>query len=242
MVETTLSRYYRALDEGRIDDALQMLDPDVRFVMVLPAGTRRGHGRDEMGGYLGGRGVPDRAHVVLRQSRDDDVEFLYGRVTDGGATTGRFLSGARVGCERADRELRGHLRHRARPGGRRMTSTPFLEAWFAIMDSDQPERVLDRITDDFVMSIQFSKGEGQSAEFVGDRAGLVAYLEQREKSVLVHEVTQGARVDDVELVLGRTTRDGVFEASFNASALLDPATDRCRRLLIGRTPQIEFPE
>jgi len=123
-----------------------------------------------------------------------------------------------------------------------MTATPFLERWFAIMDSDEPERVLDLITDDFVMSIQFSKGEGQSAEFLGDRAGLEAYLEQREKSVLVHQVTHGARVDDVELVLGRTTRDGAFEASFNASAMLDEATDRCRRLLIGRTPQLEFPE
>ena len=122
-----------------------------------------------------------------------------------------------------------------------MTATPFLEAWFAIMDSDAPERVLDRISDDFVMSILFSRGESEAAEFVGDRAGLVAYLEQREKSVLVHEVTHGARVADVELVLGRTTRDGTFEASFNASALIDPATDRCRRLLIGRTPQIEFP-
>jgi hypothetical protein len=121
-----------------------------------------------------------------------------------------------------------------------MTATPFLQAWFEIMDSDQPERVLDRITDDFVMSIQFSKGEGNSAEFVGDRAGLVAYLEQREKSVLVHELTRGARVDDVELVLGRTTRDGAFEATFNASALIDPASEKCQRLLIGRTPHIEF--
>jgi len=123
-----------------------------------------------------------------------------------------------------------------------VTATPFLEAWFAIMDSDEPERVLDLITDDFVMSIQFSKGEGQSAEFLGDRAGLEAYLEQREKSVLVHHLTHGARVDSVELVLGRTTRDGAFEASFNASAMLDVATNRCRRLLIGRTPKLEFPE
>jgi hypothetical protein len=121
-------------------------------------------------------------------------------------------------------------------------STPFLSRWFEIMDSDEPERVLDLITDDFVMSVQFSKGEGQSAEFVGDRAGLVAYLEQREKSVLVHHVTHGAKVGDVELVLGRTTRDGDFEASFNASALLDPGTERCRRLLIGRTPELEFPQ
>jgi hypothetical protein len=122
-----------------------------------------------------------------------------------------------------------------------MTATPFLERWFAIMDSDTPERVLGLITDDFVMSVQFSKGEGQSAEFVGDRAGLVAYLEQREKSVLVHHLTHGARVDDVELVLGRTTRDGEFEASFIASALLDGEPAKCRRLLIGRTPQLEFP-
>jgi hypothetical protein len=123
-----------------------------------------------------------------------------------------------------------------------MTSSRFLERWFEIMDSDEPQRVLELITDDFVMTVQFSKGDGQSAEFVGDRAGLEAYLDQREKSVLVHHVTQGARIGDVELVLGRTTRDGSFEASFNASALIDAATDRCRRLLIGRTPEVEFPE
>ena len=122
-----------------------------------------------------------------------------------------------------------------------MSTTPFLERWFEILDSEQPERVLDLITDDFVMSVQFSKGAGESAEFVGDRAGLEAYLEQREKSVLVHHVTHGARVGDVELVLGSTTRDAGFEASFNASALLDASGEKCRRLLIGRTPQIEFP-
>jgi hypothetical protein len=123
-----------------------------------------------------------------------------------------------------------------------MTAAPFLEQWFEIMDSDDPDRVLDLITDDFKMSVQFSKGEGQSAEFVGDRDGLVGYLEQREKSTLVHHVTQGARTNDVELVLGRTTRDGTFEASFNASALIDAATARCRRLLICRTPEVEFPD
>lgn len=122
-----------------------------------------------------------------------------------------------------------------------MTSTPFLQEWFAIMDSDTPDKVLELISDDFVMSVQFSKGSGQAAEFVGDRAGLVTYLDQREKSVLVHHVTRGARVGDVELVLGRTTRDGAFEASFNASALLDPSSGTCRRLLICRTPEVEFP-
>ena len=91
------------------------------------------------------------------------------------------------------------------------------------------------------MSVQFSKGKGQSAEFVGDHAGLVGYLDQREQSVLVQHVTQGARASDVELVLGRTTHDGSFEASFNASALVDATSGKCRGLLICRTPELEFP-
>jgi hypothetical protein len=96
---TTLATYYRALDEGRFADALALLDPDLRFVMVLPNGVRRGKGRADMEAYILGREVPDRAHVVLRESRDDDVEFVYGRVADGGVTTGRFLSGVRLGAD-----------------------------------------------------------------------------------------------------------------------------------------------
>lgn len=121
----------------------------------------------------------------------------------------------------------------------RTSPTPVLVAWFAIMDSDDPDRVLTMITDDFRMSIQFSTGGGKAAEFVGDRAGLVGYLQQREKSVLVHEILAGSRVGDVELALGRTTRNGEFEASFNTSAQLD-ASGLVRRLLICRTPEISF--
>jgi|SRR5215207_6947400 len=119
-------------------------------------------------------------------------------------------------------------------------ATPVLETWFAYMDSDRPERVLGMITSDFEMSIQFSTGAGQASEFLGDRAGLVAYLEQREVSVLVHHLTHGARVNGVEIALGNTTRDDTFEAAFNVSAELEPGTDKVRRLLIARTPEIEF--
>ncbi len=97
MTTTILAQYYSAIDDGRIDDALALLHEKVRFVMVLPTGTRRGQGREDMGGYLRGRGVPDRKHVVLRESRDDDVEFLYGAVTEGPDTTGRFLSAVHLG-------------------------------------------------------------------------------------------------------------------------------------------------
>jgi hypothetical protein len=120
--------------------------------------------------------------------------------------------------------------------------TPALLRWFAAMDSDTPEDVLRMITDDFRMSVQFSHGGGRSAEFVGDRQGLVGYLEQREKSTLVHHVLAGSRVGQVELVLGKTTREGDFEASFNATAELDDETGRLRRLLICRSPEVEFAE
>lgn len=74
-----------------------------------------------------------------------------------------------------------------------MTSpTPALERWFEIMVSTDPDRVLDMITDDFAMPVQFSRGSGRSTEFVGDRAGLIAYLEQREKSTLVHHLMAGS--------------------------------------------------
>ena len=117
--------------------------------------------------------------------------------------------------------------------------TPVLIQWFEYMDSDDPDRVLTMISKDFVMSVQFSKGNGQSAEFVGDRDGLVAYLAQREKSVLIHHIDAGAFVDGVELSLGRTTRGGEFEASFNATAQLD-SEGKVRRLLIARTPELSF--
>lgn len=121
-----------------------------------------------------------------------------------------------------------------------MTATPHLQHWFATMDSDDPDDVLNQITDDFVLSILFSKGEGQSAEFRGDRAGLEVYLAQREKNALIHEIASGAVDGDVEMCLGKTTRDGDFEAQFNATARIDRASGKVSRLLICRTPEINF--
>lgn len=120
-----------------------------------------------------------------------------------------------------------------------MSATPLLRAWFEIMDSTTPERVLDMITDDFRLSILFSTGD-KAAEFEGDRAGLEVYLAQREVSVLTHHILQGAVVDGTELVLGETRRDGAFEASFNASAQLAEDTRLVRRLLICRSPWVRF--
>ena len=118
-----------------------------------------------------------------------------------------------------------------------MSATPLLHAWFEIMDSATPERVLDHITDDFRLSILFSTGE-RAAEFEGDREALEVYLAQREVSVLTHHVLAGAAVDGTELVCGETRRNGSFEASFNASAQV--AEGKVRRLLICRSPGVRF--
>lgn len=120
-----------------------------------------------------------------------------------------------------------------------MSDTPLLRSWFDILDGEEPDQVLEMITEDFQLSIFFATSEG-SAEFNGDREALVGYLDQREKSTLVHHLLQGARVADTELVLGETRRQGEFEASFNASALLDESGAKIRRLLICRTPRVRF--
>jgi hypothetical protein len=98
MTGTTLSRYYGALDADRLDDALAILSPGVTFTITLPGGARRGHSREDMRGYLEGRGVV-RTHVILRESHDTDVDFVYGAVTEGETLTGRFLAGARIGSD-----------------------------------------------------------------------------------------------------------------------------------------------
>ena len=120
-----------------------------------------------------------------------------------------------------------------------MSETPLLRAWFDILDGDDPDQVLEKISDDFSLSILFATADG-SAEFHGDREALVGYLAQREKSTLVHHILKGAKVDDTELVVGETRRQGAFEASFNASARLTADGTRIRRLLICRTPKVNF--
>lgn len=239
-----LTTYYAAVDNSDFEDALAHVSPAIRFSIVVPTGTVRGEGHDGIRGYLDSRGDVDRRHVPLSGSRDGDLEFIYGAVVeDGTRTTGHFLASAHLGADGLidayqvafDPEL---TLLEEKPAAAPGSTTPTLERWFEIMDSGDPDRVLGMITDDFCMSVQFSKGQGQSAEFVGDQAGLIHYLEQREKSALVHHIDLGSTVGDTELVLGRTTRDGVFEASFNASAQLRGG--RVRRLLICRTPEMSF--
>ncbi|MEU0074854.1 nuclear transport factor 2 family protein [Streptomyces sp. NPDC006332] len=118
-------------------------------------------------------------------------------------------------------------------------AAPFLTNWFAILDSDDADRILDLITDDFSFSILFSTGGDGATDFHGGRAEMEGYLAQRQVGVRTHHPLTASTVGQDELFLGEVRRSGVPEATFVASARLDDA-GRVRRLLIARSPAVLF--
>ena len=96
-VDLHLTRYYAAVDRDDLEGAGAMLHPQVTFAVHLPAGVNRGTTREQLIGYLTGRGDVVRRHVPLRTSRDADMEFVYGAVVEDHARiTGHFLASVRI--------------------------------------------------------------------------------------------------------------------------------------------------
>ncbi|MFC8428220.1 hypothetical protein [Streptomyces sp. NPDC057253] len=120
-----------------------------------------------------------------------------------------------------------------------VSAAPFLTNWFAILDSDDADRILDLISDDFSFSILFSTGGDAGTDFHGGRAEMEGYLAQREVGVRTHHPLSATAVGQDELYLGEVRRAGVPEATFVASARLDD-DGKVRRLLIGRSPAVLF--
>ena len=119
-----------------------------------------------------------------------------------------------------------------------MPEAPFLTAWFEILDSDAPSRILDLIDDDFSFSILFST-DGGATDFAGGRAAMEGYLAQREQGTLTHHPLAVSSTDGGELDLGEERRGGVPVASFVAAGQVT-ADGRLARLLIGRSPAVRF--
>ncbi|MEU7306160.1 nuclear transport factor 2 family protein [Streptomyces sp. NPDC007206] len=119
------------------------------------------------------------------------------------------------------------------------TTAPFLTAWFEILDGDEPDRILDLISDDFSLSILFSTGDGNATDFAGGRDALVGYLAQRETGTRTHHLLSATTLGQDELFLGEVRRGGVPEASFVAAGRVNDE-GRLRSLLIGRSSQIRF--
>ncbi|HEX6355990.1 nuclear transport factor 2 family protein [Actinophytocola sp.] len=118
-------------------------------------------------------------------------------------------------------------------------TAPFLTAWFEILDSDEPSRILDLISDDFSFSILFSTGGDSATDFAGGRPALVGYLTQREKGTRTHHQLAASSTGRQELFLGEVRRAGVPEATFVAAGQLD-GNGRLARLIIGRSPAVLF--
>jgi hypothetical protein len=117
-------------------------------------------------------------------------------------------------------------------------NAPFLSAWFEIMDSDEPSRILGLISDDFTFSILFSTDDG-ATDFAGGRPAMVGYLEQREKGTRTHHRLMATSDGNRELFLGEVRRAGVPEATFVAAGELNEE-GRLARLIIGRSPAVLF--
>src|SRR5712664_126551 len=94
--DDALLRYLTHIDAGANGDAIAQMEPDVAFLLVLPAGPVRGTGRDACRAYLDGRTPVRREHRVLRHQRTRDVSFVYGAVSDAGEFRGCFLAAARL--------------------------------------------------------------------------------------------------------------------------------------------------
>ena len=118
---------------------------------------------------------------------------------------------------------------------------PFLSAWFEIMDSDTPHRILDLISDDFRFAILFSTGDDAATDFSGGRPALEGYLRQRERGTRTHHRLSASVADPDEFFLGEVRRGGQFEATFTAVGRVDPK-GRLSQLLIARSPGVSFPD
>ena len=89
-----LRTYLAGMDSRHPERTLDLLEPDFRFLIALPGKEVTGASREDFAAYIADRNPVDRAHEVLRYSRDGDLETVYGVVTEGGRYVGSFLSAA----------------------------------------------------------------------------------------------------------------------------------------------------
>lgn len=105
--EHVLVEYYRRLDGPQPLTGLDLVHPDLEFLIALPGSSSTG-GRGDLAAYVDGRGEAGRRrrHNVLRRARDGDVEFVAGEILQDGARSGTFVGVVRLAPDGAfDRYL-----------------------------------------------------------------------------------------------------------------------------------------
>lgn len=89
-----IANYFARLDGPEPLTGLELVESDIEFLLALPGYEVSGHGLDDLGSYISGRPAVGRKHRVLRASRDDELEMVYGVVVEGPEEkpTGSFAS------------------------------------------------------------------------------------------------------------------------------------------------------
>ncbi|MGW4527551.1 nuclear transport factor 2 family protein [Amycolatopsis sp. NPDC004378] len=89
--------YYARLDGPEPLSALDLVEPEVEFLIALPGNEIRGSGSADLKDYITARPAVGRRHHVRRRGVDGDLELVYGIITEGdGRGTGSFSAVAEV--------------------------------------------------------------------------------------------------------------------------------------------------
>ncbi|GAB3150769.1 hypothetical protein GCM10027258_49340 [Amycolatopsis stemonae] len=89
--------YYARLDGPEPLSALDLVEPEVEFLIALPGKEIRGSGPADLKDYIAARPDVGRRHHVRRRGVDGDLELVYGIITEGdGRGTGSFSAAAEV--------------------------------------------------------------------------------------------------------------------------------------------------
>ena len=91
-----LREYMACMDGQDPGKALELLEPDFRFLIALPGRQVTGSSREDFAAYIAGRNAVERVHHILRSAADGDFETVYGVVAEAGTPTGAFHSAAVV--------------------------------------------------------------------------------------------------------------------------------------------------
>ena len=89
-----LREYLKCMDGPDPAAVLELMEPDLKFLIALPGGTRTGASTADFADYLAGRDAAGRRHQILRYAADGDTEMVYGAVVESGRRTGLFQSAA----------------------------------------------------------------------------------------------------------------------------------------------------
>jgi len=89
-----LREYLKAMDGPDPAEVLDLMEPDLAFLIALPGGLVTGVSKADFAEYLAGRDAVGRSHQILRYAADGDTEMVYGAVLESGRRTGLFQSAA----------------------------------------------------------------------------------------------------------------------------------------------------